>query len=242
MNLGGERWNAHVFRDGRTGVIQMQCSWMTFSTTLKFFQCQAIYLLYRILWFLNGNHQGGGPNISESCEGTEYILSAVLHEYIVCFQELNTSNIKITIRPTQWHYKNRGMILGLPKDSEFWAILCNLTVVVSCKQRSTQGTSGCQEWWQSFGDFVRSGYTGLGIWRRGLRNQEENCKVRADPSSQKSEQLVQMVSVPGSKGTRVLNGNRTWNSENTSSHFSVFNLWPWKALEEFHGLFLFIVL
>lgn len=58
----------------------------------------------------------GGPNISESCEGTEYILSAVLHEYVVCFQELNTSNIKITIRPTLWHYKKRGMVLGLPKD------------------------------------------------------------------------------------------------------------------------------
>lgn len=89
---------------------------------------------------------------------------------------------------------------------------------------------------------MRSGFTGLSIWRRELWNQHGNHKVRADPTGQRSERLVQMVSVPRSKGTRVLDGNRTWNSENTSNRFSVFNLGPWEALEEFHGRLLSIVL
>lgn len=89
---------------------------------------------------------------------------------------------------------------------------------------------------------MRSLHTGLSIWRRELWNQQGNRKVRVDPMGQRSERLVQMVSVSGRKGTRVLNGNRAWNSENTSRRFSVFNLGPWEALEKFHGLFLFIVL
>lgn len=81
----------------RTRVIQMQCSCMKFSTNKVFSVPGNISFISHFAIFKEKPSKGE-PNISESCEGTEFILSA--DEYIVCFQELNTSNIKITIKPT----------------------------------------------------------------------------------------------------------------------------------------------
>lgn len=94
MNLGGRGWDIWQFRGGKDrSEIDTVLMYEVLNNT-NFFQLKAIYLLYSILCFLKeNNEEGGRTNISEeniqSCKGTVCILNALLHKYIVCFQELN---------------------------------------------------------------------------------------------------------------------------------------------------------
>lgn len=115
MNLGGEGWNTHAFQRAEEQE-WYRCRVHVWSSQQQSFFSAGQYLFYiPFCSFQSKTIKGRTKHLRELWRNW-YILSVVLHDYIVCFQELNTSNIKITIRPTLWHYKKRGMVLGLPKD------------------------------------------------------------------------------------------------------------------------------